>query len=40
MPQFQITKGGVQYNLTADSQEEAIKRVEYEHAQRRARISA
>ena len=36
MPQFQITKGGVQYNLTADSQEEAIKRVEYEHAQRQA----
>lgn len=36
MPKFQINKGGVQYNLTADSQEEAIERVQYEHAQRQA----
>lgn len=36
MPKFQINKGGVQYNLTADSQEEAIARVQYEHAQRQA----
>lgn len=36
MPKFQINKGGVQYNLTADSQEEAIERVQYNHAQRQA----
>ena len=36
MPKFRITKGGVAYNLTAESQEEAVQRVEYEHAQREA----
>jgi len=36
MPQFRIMKGGAAYNLTADTQEEAVLRVEQAHQDRMA----